>query len=314
MACVGEPTSVRSADAGITLVEVLVALSLMAGLLASAVPLVLGTIDTQSGLQRRQQASAIAQSVLERAQAAKVVATARGCVPLLRGRTEDIVDAQWASTPDHVDLSTTDKAFAPAECGTDVVVPTAGITEQVTDDQVTPAITQSGQGFVVRTWVGTCAMLTDGTECIKKAAAPAESPTMYRVVVSVEWEHSGCGADSRCSVSNSMLLDPSADPVFFAVNNHALTALNDAYCTALDTPLLLNVTANDTGSLTTTPVVVTDAPTSGALTNSLATGVGGYVPNTGFSGTDSLKYKLIGPSGDESGEATVNIMVQSACS
>lgn len=314
MACVNEPTRVGSTDAGVTLVEVLIALTMLAALLASTVPLMLSSITTQTGLQRHQQASIIAQSVLERAQAAKVAPTSAGCVPLLRGRTETLVNAQWASAPAHVDLSHTDKAWASNSCGTDITVPTAGVAEQVADDLTTPAITHSGQDYVVRTWVGTCAMLSDGASCVPASAAPATAPMMYRVITSVEWDHHSCNSTLRCAVTNSITIDPSTDPVFSAVNTHTLTAVSDLYCTTQNTPLLLNVLANDTGSLSTTPVVVTGGPYTGTLTSTLTTGVGGYVPPTGFIGTDSFTYKLVGPSGTESPETTVHIMVQAACS
>jgi hypothetical protein len=93
-------------------------------------------------------------------------------------------------------------------------------------------------------------------------------------------------------------------------SSHAPDAVDDAQSTAQDTPVAINVLANDTdpdGDLLT----VTDVtqPVNGSVINNLD-GTVTYTPNVGFSGIDSFAYIIT--DGVESDQATVTVTVVAA--
>ena len=82
-------------------------------------------------------------------------------------------------------------------------------------------------------------------------------------------------------------------------------AADDRVETARNTPVTINVLANDTPNGATTPTVVT-APLNGtAVVN--PDGTIEYTPNTGFVGTDRLVYTLCNASG---GCATATVSIE----
>jgi len=85
-------------------------------------------------------------------------------------------------------------------------------------------------------------------------------------------------------------------------------AVNDTVSTKLNTPVTINVRANDTGVLLPPgTVTIVAAPLSGAVVVNPASTVT-YTPNVGFSGTDSFTYTVTGPGG-VSNVATVTVNV-----
>lgn len=85
-------------------------------------------------------------------------------------------------------------------------------------------------------------------------------------------------------------------------------AVNDTASTKLDTPVVINVRANDTGAiLPPGTVTIVTAPLSGGVVVN-ATGTVTYTPSLGFAGTDSFTYTVTGPGG-VSNVATVTVTV-----
>ena len=75
------------------------------------------------------------------------------------------------------------------------------------------------------------------------------------------------------------------------------TATNDPnVTTAFNTPVTINVLANDTadpyGPLNPASVTVVSAPANGTTSVNSTTGAITYTPNTGFAGTDSFTYRV----------------------
>jgi hypothetical protein len=71
-------------------------------------------------------------------------------------------------------------------------------------------------------------------------------------------------------------------------------AVDDTANTAFQTPVAIGVTANDSdpdGNLSPGTVQVTSPPSHGSVSCS-ANGVCTYIPNTGFSGTDTFEYRV----------------------
>jgi type II secretory pathway pseudopilin PulG len=129
-------------DSGFSLVEAVVATAVL-GMLAASMGLVfVGGVRSSVELQHRQLATTIAAQAMELVRAVLAQSDSAGCSPLLAGRTQSAVTAQWAAAPSGVDLSTTDVEWADSSGGSSAVaVPLAGLTTSVADDG-TAAITR----------------------------------------------------------------------------------------------------------------------------------------------------------------------------
>jgi prepilin-type N-terminal cleavage/methylation domain-containing protein len=299
-------------DQGFTLVEVVIATSILGALAASMATLFLSGMKTASQLQKRQVAISVASQALELVRTVPVLKDSLGCVPLLAGRSQTAVTAQWASAPSDVDLTGTDAAWTLPTCSTVIAVPFAGLTTTVTDDGSTPALTRDGTGYVVRTYIGTCSLPLAGGSCAKAAVVSATATTLYRVVVRVSWAGAACSATS-CHYVLSTMLDPSADPVFNVRGSLAPIAVADAYCTKVGAPVLLSLLANDSGSLAGSPVTVVTAPGHGTLGSGISAGISSYAPTPGWTGVDTFRYQLTGVSGAQSSTVAVTVTVGGAC-
>jgi prepilin-type N-terminal cleavage/methylation domain-containing protein len=302
----------RRVERGFTLIEVVVATSILGALTASMALLFLTGIRSASQLQKRQVAISLATQAIELARAVPAQKDSLGCVPLLAGRGQSAVTTQWAAAPSEVVLTGTDAAWTPSTCSSAVAVPFAGLTSAVTDDGSTPAVTRDDTGYVVRTYIGTCALPLSGGSCANAAAVSVSSTTLYRLVVDVTWAGIGCSSTS-CDYVLSTLRDPSADPVFNVRGALAPIAVADSYCTPASTPILLSLLVNDSGSLQTAPVTVVTTPGHGTLGSGISSGIATYSPVTGWTGVDSFSYQLTGVSGAQSGTVSVTITVGGAC-
>ncbi len=293
------------ADAGFTLVEVVIALVLLTVLMSAVAALFVGGIRNGAGLQRRQAAVAVAAQAIEAERAVAVQADPSGCVKLLQGRTLAGVNAQWSAVPSTVDLSTSDRAVMPAGCSGPLVVPYSGVPRAA--GAVPEPVLLNGLAYSVRTFIGTCRVGGPGAGCLRTNTGPR----LYRVIVAVTWTGSGCGAG--CQYAAATLLDPSADPVYNVRGASAPVAAPDALCFPANTSAAFSLVANDSGVLGRTPVTVVTAPSHGTLSATVATGVSAYTPAAGYTGTDSFSYRLTDVNGLISPVATVSITVAGTC-
>ena len=90
---------------------------------------------------------------------------------------------------------------------------------------------------------------------------------------------------------------------------NTVTANNDSASTAQNTPVSMNVLANDTVSANGAPlnpgsVTVTVAPAHGSTSVNATTGVVTYTPANGYTGTDSYTYRVCDTSTTASGTAS----------
>jgi alkaline phosphatase len=94
------------------------------------------------------------------------------------------------------------------------------------------------------------------------------------------------------------------------------TANNDTATTNENTPVNINVIANDTdsdGTIDPATVTITGNPANGAAVAN-GNGTVTYTPNTGFSGTDTFRYKVKDNGRALSNEATVTVTVMAVTS
>ena len=96
--------------------------------------------------------------------------------------------------------------------------------------------------------------------------------------------------------------------------NVAPVANNDSASTTVNTPVLINVVANDTdanGNLDPASVAIVTPPANGTAVPNGSGGVT-YTPNTGFFGTDTFTYNVKDTQGATSNTATVTVGVNAA--
>jgi len=195
-----------SDDDGFTLIEVVVALSLMSVVMLATLGVFIGTMKSSSLDQRRQGAVQAADQAMEQVRAVTPTFDASGLSQLVAGRTSTAVAAQWSSVGTLVDTSQTNQAYDPnATAQSTPVIP-------LTQAPPTGPVI-AGQPYTVNTLIGTC-YLTTASVC--NAANATGSQEMFRVIVLVTWAP-GAGvhcANGQCAYSVSTLIDPGTDPTF----------------------------------------------------------------------------------------------------
>jgi prepilin-type N-terminal cleavage/methylation domain-containing protein len=301
--CLPGVVRARRDDDGFTLVEVVISMVLLTMMLSSAGVLFIGGIKHGAGLQRRQAAVVLAQQAIEAARAVSPGTDAQGCAKLLQGRTKALIDAQWSSAPSGV-TSVTDEAWTPSLCGGPIVLPLQGTVAGM--GTVTNPVVLGGQAYTITTYVGTCVLTAARDACLRAAAVPGGTTTMFRIVARVTWSGTGCDT-GPCVYSTSTLVESSPDPVFNIRGATGPVATADSVCLASGGPGTLNVISNDTGALGRNPVTIVAAPTKGTLNSAISTGIGGYKPNTGATGIDTFTYYDTDVNGVLSATVTVTI-------
>ena len=215
----GRPRALRQQapdDRGFTLLENVLAVVLVGLVLASAAVTFVGATNSAAALQRHQTAVRLAEQALAAVRAVPVSARPDGCYPLLDGRTEAAVTAQWAGKPAALVLDTTDRAVTPATCaGRAATVPLRGLRTGPAQTVADPVVV-GGQRFTVQTFVGTCWLPRAGGVCVPAAAiATTDVSVLYRVVVAVSWA-ADRGCPGGCLYSVETLRSPEIDPLFDA--------------------------------------------------------------------------------------------------
>ena len=95
-----------------------------------------------------------------------------------------------------------------------------------------------------------------------------------------------------------------SQPYTVGINQPVPVVVNDTATTPANAPVTINVTANDTGPITS--IAVAQAPAHGTATVSGLNAV--YTPSTNFFGTDTFTYTATGPGGTST-PATVTVTV-----
>ena len=293
----------RPPDDGFSLVEVVIAVVLLSSLMAALAVLFVGGVKHIGALQRRQVAVRVAAQALEAVRAVSATPGQGGCVKLLQGRGQLAADAQWVDAPAEF-TNITDEVWTSNLCSGTIIVPWQGV--PAATGTVTDPVVVGGQSYTVQTYIGTCVLDAGRNNCLRSASVPAGGPAMYRVLVKVDWTGSGCSA-TTCSYTASTLIDTSADPTYNVRGSSAPVAVADAVCLPSGGAGTINIVANDTGSLGSSPVTIVSAPHKGTLASSITSGVGGYTPSGGASGTDSFTYYVTDVNGQISATVTATL-------
>jgi type II secretory pathway pseudopilin PulG len=281
-----------SDDDGFTVVEVVVAVVLVAAVMASAGVFFVSGVATSAGLQRRDSAAQVADEAMDLVRAVPAASDVDGAAGLVEGRVRADVEAHWAAAPAGL-TAVTDPAWDDTPTG-DPVLPLT-VTRSV-----------GGLDYTVDTYVGVCRLEPDGTSCTTTATGVEH----YRVVVRVTWEEGGdrC-AGGGCVFSLATLVNGDDEPVFNPDAEVAPpVAVDDTMSVFQGASGEVDVLVNDTGTFGgDAPVVVLAQPQHGTLSGDIASGRITYTSTVPAVSTDTFTYRLTGLLGDVSNIATVTV-------
>lgn len=216
-------TALRDRDSGMSLIEVIVAISVLAVLATATLGLYLTSQSTSNSHQNRELAISVANEAMEFAAASSVDT-------LAKGRWQTTANAQWTAT---VNPATSQSVVGGISSSYPLADSTANASSvpSIPFTKV-PAPVFNGTEFQVQTFVGRCFQPTTSTratagECKRTSANPSMTPTptttpanmaaMIRVIVVVQWtSDSGCTTSiltNPCKYEVSTLVDPGTPDV-----------------------------------------------------------------------------------------------------
>ncbi|WP_170207817.1 Ig-like domain-containing protein [Rarobacter incanus] len=290
-------------DAGMSLIEVIVALTLIGMVATAAAMFFISGLTTTKKLQSDQVAATVANQALDAARAVSPQPAKTGDLSgILRGRAKSDVEAAFAANAaDSSDLVKTDVWDPAGLAGT-------------SDDWVPLNYTTNvaNTTYDVTTLIGGCyrsaTASTSAQQCLTSRTV-ATDVLIYRVRAVVKWTGKGC-TDQTCTYRATTLIDPSQD-VFWNTNLRPYPVDDKITVSAGDTtPTETSVIGNDdivyqTGS---DPVVLTGT-NGGAKKGAVARkgdGIVSYLPtDDDYSGTDQFKYSLVDAQGKTSANSAL---------
>ena len=264
-------------DAGFSLVEVVVAMTLLGLVLSATGSLVVRALAGTGGATRAVTAATLANSALEVARNVAAQDAADGTSALLGGRTSALVDA----------VPTTDLRLG----DTRIAYGTASPAAPVVPLSSTPSV--DGTTYTVRTVIGTCTRDAAGGAC-DLAPGHTAPVVLHRVVAAVTWP--GC-ARTECPVTATTLIDTARDPAFNALQDVLPVAVDKCFSTAAGAvlrfdPTYSTYTVRDTGDLGNAPVQIVVQPGQGTLAPNAGSPTWTYTPAAG-SYTTQFTYRLV---------------------
>ncbi|MBO1750454.1 prepilin-type N-terminal cleavage/methylation domain-containing protein [Actinotalea sp. BY-33] len=306
------------ADAGFTLIEVIVSLVLLGIVATAALYFFIEGTRTTSHLQRSQNAVAVANEAMERAYAVNPVASlGTTSSALAAGRRQADVEAAW------------NRLEAAGAEGLDDTYPIWDPSLSLTNSNnaavpIEDEYTHSGQKYLATTLVGVCyrkgdvlapdqpcTTLPSVASVLPEDSTPAGMIRLLRVITVVTWAPTAGECTSGvCTYQLSGLIDRSSDLTWNQVVDPI--AVEDFADALHGETIAIPVLDNDViGPVTSNPVLLMTYPAAGQGTVSVASnGVVTYrAPATG-SGIYPFTYRIKDRAGRQSDPATVRVSVK----
>lgn len=189
----------RRDDDGLSLVEVIVALFIVAVVMTTSALFFINGLKNSSLQVQRQTAVTLANQALEAVQAVKPSS-------LLKGRTANDVAALGTLPAGDLATGNVDTAVAPAAVAQD------GPADDVVAANPAPT-TVAGMQYQIKTFIDLCYVNTaaDGKDTCTTAATPR---SVFRATVNVAWTPKNVSCPGGCRYSASVLIDRQGDPQF----------------------------------------------------------------------------------------------------
>jgi prepilin-type N-terminal cleavage/methylation domain-containing protein len=293
------------AEEGFTLIEVLVSMVLLGVVLLAGAVFMIRSVYASSATGTRQAAVTVANQVLEQVRAISPTFDSTHKSPLVYGRIQADVAAQWAAAATSgLDVTGTYTGSGSTSFDAD--------TYQTTGTQTVPLVqtrTLGNQVYTVNTLIGTCVQPNTASACTKATAGTE----LLRIVVQVTWVP-GKGrtcSGGTCSFSSTTLIDPTKDPIFNV--NRKPVATNDpdagvTFSVASGASTSVGVIANDSGDFAVNgAITVLAAPAHGTAAATATGNLVTYTSTSGYSGTDTFTYTVTDTGGRTSNAATVTV-------
>ncbi|MEO8093953.1 MAG: hypothetical protein ABI632_03365 [Pseudolysinimonas sp.] len=198
-----------TSEAGLGLVEVLVAIVLITIVAAASATLVINGVATGATVERRQVAVTVASGAMESVSAQSVATASTGVSGLYTGRTYAALHAAWTANSAAAGIPQTYEVWdSTATASSSPAVP------------ITSSTVQAGTTYKVATLIGSCYQPSNGGNCAKApgylgdappATVPANYTILIRVVVIVTWSAGKGCSGFACSYVTSTLVDPHID-------------------------------------------------------------------------------------------------------
>ncbi|MBO3102653.1 Ig-like domain-containing protein [Cellulomonas fengjieae] len=290
-------------DAGFTLMEVLVALALIAIVASASLAFFINGTRTVTTQQRQQNATSIANEAMEDSFSRVAKFSTTKTSGMVVGRTKAEVQAAW-STATAAGVVGLSDAFPDWDASTSPA-PSAGTGDDAV--KLTYQVEKSRIKYTVTTLFGSCYRSTTlpGAPCTKSGgtAAWVADPgyqRMIRAAVMVTWpDITGSCGGTVCTYNISSLIDPNHDLKWN--NTTLILAADDSLAMDADaTPVNIDVLDNDTlPALTSNPVASvtqplkpsTTAPSMGSTTIN-ADGTIKFDPNDDAHGEVTFRYTI----------------------
>lgn len=204
----------RSTDAGLSLVEVIIAIAIVSVVALASAALTGNGLATAAAQSRQQIAVTIASGQMEKVSGWNVAQSAlTGVSGLYTGRPAAKVSTAFATynvvpgvsdTAAKGDPTATSCPTAPAPCG---AIP------------ISQTVTEGGTSYTVATLIGQCyqsTVVSTATpplpdQCTNPVTPPANATPLIRAIVIVTWTAGSRCAASGCSYQASTLIDPHTD-------------------------------------------------------------------------------------------------------
>lgn len=198
----------NASDSGMSLVEVIVAIAIIAVIALSSASLTINGMAVASSQERKQIAVTIASGAMESASAQSVA-------NIYSGRKQAAVQAAFTANSTVPGIAVV--------AGVTPTYPLWDTSSPIPSTEtlpITPApITQSGTSYSTTILVGSCYQLRTGGDCSRLTANPTTPPitapagyvALIRVVVVVRWTTDKSCAASGCYYSATTLIDPGTD-------------------------------------------------------------------------------------------------------
>ena len=206
----------RPADEGLTLVEVMVAIAIIAVVAISAGSLTIIGVGTATNQERRQIAVTIASGTMETLNArSALINGSTGVSDLFTGRTFSKTDSAWQANSSVAGVSNTYETWD--STATSTSTQSVLITPYTLSNPVNPLV-QSGTKYTVTTLLGTCYQPTkvqangrwDCSTLSGYSTPPTLTPAgwtpLVRAIVIVRWTAgNNCGAGGCLFVASSLI-------------------------------------------------------------------------------------------------------------
>lgn len=210
-------THEHDADRGMTLIEVIVAISIMAIVATSAISLSISSVANTTIQQRRQVAVSVASNAMETVAAHTLAANnATGESRIYDGRTLARVTAAWTASAGFPGVDKTYPGWDTS--ATTTSRPNIAIDTDNPANDPTPPTVLNGTQYRVRTLIGACYQPNAGGNCellSGQSTPPVLEPASYskliRVIVIVSWTAGDDCATGSCTYQTTTLLDPHQD-------------------------------------------------------------------------------------------------------